>query len=231
MSRNIFIIAMFWLLSLNADALQVKTVKDNQTITAKISSSELSRIYVKGDRIQATRGINGAYELIKDEREGAVFVRPTGFYVNRPFNLFVTTEHGHTWSLLLVPMNIPGQTIGIVSLSPSGVPSHWEKNTAYADLLIQLMNGMANEKQPEGFAMTPVMGKITAFPGFKMQLVSVFRGNKLQGEVWCITNCSGKNLQLHPQQFFQKNVRSIALQDETLAINGKTFLFKVICHE
>ena len=42
-----------------AYAFQTKSVKDNQTVFVRISSVEPSRIFVSGDRISKTRGMDG----------------------------------------------------------------------------------------------------------------------------------------------------------------------------
>jgi len=232
MFKQISITLILLYLNCQAFALQVKPVKDNQTISAKISTKELSRIFVSNDRIQATRGISGAYELMKDEQQGMVFIKPTAFYGNRSFNLFVTTEHGHTYNLLLIPMNIPAESIQLKPMSPTiRLAERWEKNSPYVDMLIQLMNSMVNEKRPDGYVVVPVQGKIYRFPEFTMQLVTVYKGSHLQGEIWCIKNCTKKSLYLKPNQFFQSNTRAIALEDETLAVGEETYLYKVNNHD
>ena len=232
MFKKILITFILFYLNYPAFALQVKHVKDNQTVSAKISTKELSRIFVSNDRIQATRGINGAYELMKDEQQGMVFIKPTAFYGNRPFNLFVTTEHGHTYNLLLIPMNIPAESIQLKPMSPTiRLAERWEKNSPYVDMLIQLMNSMVNEKRPDGYAVIPVEGKTYRFPEFTMQLVTVYKGNHLQGEIWCIKNCTKKSLYLKPNQFFQSNTRAIALESEKLTAGEETYLYKVNNHD
>lgn len=222
---------MLLLLSGTSFAVQIKPVKNNQSVSAKISSSELSRIFVINDRIQATRGINGAYDIIKDEKQGMIFIKPSPYFANRPFNLFVTTEQGRTYNLLLMPMKIPAATIELKPLTPSiKLADHWERNSPYVETLIQLMNGMVNDKQPDGYVVIPVEGKISRFPSFTMQLVTVYRGNNLQGEIWRIKSCVRKTVSIKPNEFFQRNTRAIALQDETLSSGSETYLYKVNDH-
>lgn len=231
MPRLISMIVVYSFLVGQGYALQVKPVKDDQSVSAKISSKELSRIFVKGDRIQATRGINGTYELIKDEKQGMVFVKPTPYFANRPFNLFITTENGHTYNLLLVPMDIPAENIQLRPLSPSiKLAEHWEKNSPYVEKLIQLMNSMVNQEEPDGYAIIPVKGKVIKYPDVTMQAIMVYRGSQLQGEIWCIKNCTRKTIHLKPNQFFQKYTRAIALEDETLGSGDETYLYKVNSH-
>ena len=214
-------------------ALQIKAIKDNQTVSAKISAKELTRIFVSGDRIQSTRGVNGAYELIKDEKLGAVFIKSAPFYLHKPFNLFVTTELGHTYNLLLTPMDIPAENIELKPLSPSMiVASRWERNSPYLETLIRLMNNMANEIKPEGYAVIDLPNiKPKRLPsGLTMQLVTIYRGSHLQGEIWRLKNTCRNTLYLKPREFFQDNVRAISLENETLRCFEETYLYRVVDH-
>ncbi|HZW61148.1 MAG TPA: type-F conjugative transfer system secretin TraK [Candidatus Babeliales bacterium] len=215
-------------------ALQIKAIKDNQTVSAKISAKELTRIFVSGDRIQSTRGVNGAYELIKDEKLGAVFIKSSPFYLHKPFNLFVTTELGHTYNLLLTPMDIPAENIELKPLSPSMiVASRWERNLPYLETLIRLMNNMVNEIKPEGYAVIDLPNiKPKGLPsGLTMQLVTIYRGGHLQGEIWRLKNTCRNTLYLKPREFFQDNVRAISLESETLRCLEETYLYRVVDHD
>jgi type-F conjugative transfer system secretin TraK len=217
-----------------ANALQVKAVRDNQTVSAKISAKELSRIFVSGDRIQSTRGVNGAYEITKDEKLGVVFVKPTPFYLHQFFNLFITTEFGHTYNLLLTPMDIPAENIELKPLSLSvQIANRWERNLPYVETLIHLMSNMANEDKPEGYAVID-LGQVKTrklFLGLTMQLVTLYRGSHLQGEIWRLKNESQRTLYLKPREFFQGNIRAISLADEQLNSGDETYLYRVVDHD
>lgn len=215
-------------------ALQVKQIKDNQTLFAKISSKELTRIFVKNDRIQSVRGIDGAYQLTKDEIQGAVFIKPSLFYQHRAFNLFIGTEQGHSYTLLLSPIDIPAENIELKSLSPSKIlAERWEKNSPYSDIIIQLMHAMENSENPEGYAVIP-LGKVKPKrldSGLTMQLVTFYQGARLQGEIWLIKNTCCRTAHLSPRNFYQDNVRAISLKDENLDKNEETYLYKVVDHD
>ena len=231
MLNKIMVLSGCLILSLPSYAVQVRPAKDNQTISAKISAKELSRIFVTGDRIQATRGINGAYEIIKDDKQGMIFIKPSPYYASRPFNLFITTEIGRTYNLLLVPTDIPAETIEIKPKSPAiKIASKWEKNSPYVDKLIQLINAMVNELEPEGYAVSEVTTNPIRVKDISMQLVSVYRGSHLQGEVWCIKNISRHTIYLSPNQFFDKHVRAVALEREMLSCGDEVYLYKVGDH-
>lgn len=231
MLNKIIVLSGCLILSFPAYALQVRQAKDNQTISAKISAKELSRIFVTSDRIQATRGINGAYEIIKDDTQGMIFIKPSPYYANRPFNLFITTEIGRTYNLLLVPTDIPAETIEIKPKSPAiKIASKWEKNAPYVDKLIQLINAMVNEVEPQGYAVSEAATKPIKVKDISMELIAVYRGSQLQGEIWCIKNISRNTIHLSPSQFFDKTVRAIALEADMLPCGDEVYLYKVSDH-
>jgi hypothetical protein len=78
----------------NVFALQIKSVVDNETTTAKISSTDVTRIFVQGDRIRSVKGLKGAYTRENDEKNGEVYSQPSGYYEDRAFNILVSTEYG-----------------------------------------------------------------------------------------------------------------------------------------
>lgn len=217
----------------NSFALQIKAVKDNQTISAKVSVKELTRIFVNNDRIQSTHGISGAYELTKDEKRGAIFIKPSPFYLHKPFNLFITTELGHTYNLLLMPLDIPAENIELKPLSPSKIAaSRWEQSSPYIEKMIHLMKIMGNEMNPEGYAVIdfPKTTPKKLSSGLTMQIVKKYIGHRLQGEVWKLKNSCRNTLYLHPEEFYQSHVRSISIVNETLHCNEETYLYQVVDH-
>lgn len=215
-------------------ALQIKPIKDNQTVFAKISSNELTRIFVQNDRIQSVRGIEGAYQITKDETEGVIFIKPSYLYQNHAFNVFVSTEQHHNYGLLLSPMNIPAENIELKSLSPSKkLAERWEKNSPYSDILISLMKAMEADEHPEGYAVIGV-GKCkakTVMPGLTIQLVRLYQGAKLQGEIWLVKNTCNRLMHLSSDIFYQDNVRAISLVDDNLDHNESTYLYRIVGHE
>ena len=224
----IFILATFFS---GAYALQLKSVKDNEAVLAKISSKDLSQIFVLNDRILNTRGINGAYELIKDEQQGVIFIKPSMAYQHKAFNIFLSTEQGHSYNLLLTPMDIPAENIELKPLSPANVQAdRWERNSPYLETLIQLINNMENDLYPEGYAVIDInkckANKITS--NVTAELVTLYRGHHLQGEIWLIKNKGSETANLKLHNFFKNGIRAVAIEDEVLAGGDETYVYKVV---
>src|SRR5580698_6090902 len=92
-----------------ANALQVKSAKDNETLFFKISEKEYSRIFVTSDRIVSVKGRNNFYEIKEFKGkydDGVLYIRPSPFYQRKPFSIFISTEQGHHFTLFLASMNV-----------------------------------------------------------------------------------------------------------------------------
>jgi len=215
-------------------ALQVKSIKDNRSVLVKIAAKEQSRIFVYQDRISSVRGLDGAYDLKKDEKLGDIYIQPTAYYQNKAFNLFITTEQGHTYNILATPLNIPSETIELKPISPSHlIASRWEKNSPYSQTIINLINSMANETNPDGYAVIN-LGKVKPkklSDCLTMRLLTLYRGDKLQGEIWLVKNEGRIFTHIRPRDFYQDNVLGASIQNEELSVHAETLLYRVVSNE
>jgi len=211
-------------------ALQMHAINDNQTVLTKISEKQPSRIFVVGDRIVKVHGIEGNYDLNKDENSGEIFIRPIQ---HKPFNLFITTELGHNYNLLFEPTDAPAESIELKPLSPSMKKAeHWEKNSPYVQTLINLMQSMTNNEEPEGYAVID-LGEHKAKKlrsGLTMKLQTIYRGNHLEGEIWELNNPTRSIVYVHPKDFYQSNLRAAAIEDEVLHCGDETILYRAVDH-
>ena len=103
--RNCFLVLFCFYLCTPVFALQIKGVVDNETTVAKISSVDVTRIFVQGDRINSVKGLKGAYTRENDEKNGEVYLQPTSFYQDRAFTILIQTEAGRHFTLLLNPIH------------------------------------------------------------------------------------------------------------------------------
>lgn len=216
-----------------ADASQEKLATDHQTIAAKISAKELTHVFVEGDRIYQVRGLDGAYELQKDENNGSIYVRPTTYFQHQSFNIFLTTEQGHVYPLLLTPVDVPAVSIQLRPTQAGKVKAEqWETQSSYEKILTELITAMATNHRPDGYAVVS-LEKLMGSPrqGLQVTLQQQYRGNRLKGEVLRITNTGQSFIELREGQFYTAGIRAIALLRPGLAPNQTTFLYRVLSHD
>jgi len=131
------------MISISAFGMQVHEVEDNAEVSGVISSSEISRVFVEGDRIHEVKGVKGKYILNKDEKKGDIFIRPS---ISETIQLYIITEKNRTYQLILKTAEIEAQTI---MLSPSVREARTKSehlSIIYENEIIQFMkNGLTSE--------------------------------------------------------------------------------------
>ena len=228
---NLFIIGM--LFSVQIFALQIKGVVDNETVSAKISSLDLTRIIVQGDRIKAFKGISGAYTRENDKQNGEVYIQPTVFYQSMPFTVLVETEQGRHFTLLLKPMSVPGGTLMLV---PKGVgkqqAARFEQASDYELTISHLIRAMATSFMPEGYTVNQVDSKKVYAIGniARIRLKTVYQGLNYQGQIYELTNTQSVSITLDEREFFKPGTRAISLENIVVAPHCKIKVLRVVSY-
>lgn len=231
--RNFFLAVLIFSLINSSWALQIKNVVDNETTTAKISSIDVTRIFVQGDRIQSVKGLKGAYTRENDEKNGEIYLQPSALYQNRAFTILIETERGRHFTLLLNPTSSPSETLMLV---PHGVGQesalHFEEALAYELTMNRLIKAMKNGLIPEGYRIHQVSHKKTyQFErGLKAQLKTIYEGFHFRGEVYEIKNSQIQPITLDERQFYKIGTRAISLDATVIKPNEKLNLYRVVNH-
>lgn len=214
-------------------ALQTVVIGDNQTKNITISTHELSRIFVKGDRILNVRGVEGAYILTKDAVQGQIFIKPTLPYQTRPFNLFIGTEQGRNYNLFVIATGAPGQDIELKPSTPSKEATLWERTSDYSQVLTKLITSMISgeDSVPTGYSIVypdKKKNKLVKYDNFTIKLQKQYRGTKMYGEAFLIQNIRNYPVNLTEKMFYQEGTRAITLLNTALPAKGQTMLFRVM---
>lgn len=214
-------------------ALQTISIADNQTKTITIAANELTRIFVAGDRIQNIRGLEGAYTLTKDGAQGQVYIKPTPPYQAKPFNLFIATEKGRNFNLLVKATETTGQDVELKPLTPSKEAESWEVNSEYSQILVKLITSMVNAEIPSGYSLIYPDKKTKAlkYGNLTLQLQKKYLGKHLYGEVFLVQNNRRQPINVEEKMFYQIGVRAIALSSLTIPASGQAMLFRVVDNE
>jgi type-F conjugative transfer system secretin TraK len=227
-----FIILLLVFISLPTYAFHAVPLKDNETAKLTLSSKSLNRIFVTGDRIVETYGMEGAFKIEKDEQEGSIYLIPASHAKTQSFNLFIKTENGHNYSLYLTPAEIESKTIGIKPLSPAKIQAkRWEMNSPYAHVLLNLINDMAKGKSPEGYESIPLekenhQREQLRYP-LASELMSIYRGEHLEGQVWRVINKGNKTIYLNPKNFHDESFLAASFDKKIIKQNETTTLYWV----
>lgn len=242
--RKYYFFVLFFLFELLLEpscfALQTVSIADNQTRNITVSAHELSRIFVEGDRIQNVRGLEGAYILTKDIVQGQIYIKPTSPYQAKAFNLFITTEQGRNYNLVVTASAVSGQDIELKPSTPGKEVELWEKNTEYSQVLVKLITGMINDEVPSGYLVVypdrkakraKEVKKAIKHNKLTISLQKRYLGKYLSGEVFLVQNKSNDSVNLNEAMFSQTGARAIAFLPSVLPAKGQTMLFRVTSNE
>jgi len=130
-------------------ALQVVDARDGETVLAKVSRKEVTRISVDRGRIRKVTGNAGEFVLEKDDEKGQVFIRPVSPDSTKPINLFVSTERS-TIGLLLQPVDTPSDAIVIREAGDAASgPARIERSGRHVRTMKNLLLAMAEDALPD----------------------------------------------------------------------------------
>lgn len=216
------------------NAAQVKVIRENQTVNANISSVDVTRIFVAGDRIKSIRGIKGAYTRENDEANGEVYIRPTASYQNRAFTVLITTENDRHFTLLLNPLAVPSDTIMVLFKDKASLEkaAKVEKASPYEKSLIELAKSMVAGVQPEGYSTQHVISKQfyrLNQTGY-FNLIRIYKGAYYQGEVFKFTNRGASTFELDERSFYSDGTRLVAIESNLVPAHASTLVYRIRDH-
>jgi type-F conjugative transfer system secretin TraK len=221
------------LLTTQVFALQIKGVVDNETVSAKISSLDITRIIVQGDRIKNFKGISGVYTRENDKDNGEVYIQPTPNFQSTPFTVLVETEQGRHYTLFLTPIAVPGGTLMLV---PKGVGKYeaarFEQASDYELTISHLIRAMSTGAMPEGYVINEVdSNKVFAIGNIAtLRLKTIYQGLNFQGQIFELTNTQSRPITLNEREFYKVGTRAISLQSITVSPHSKIKVLRVVSH-
>ncbi len=215
-------------MSLSVHALQqIQIDTPGEQISVNISTKTLTRIAIAGDRINKIISDNSQFITETDADSGAVFIRAQE---KEAFSMFLSTEAGHTYHLLLTPNDVEADNIEIIPhASNQAQADDWAKRTPYESTVTQLMQSMAKRRPLMGYQIwlddkmpAPFFGN-----SLKATPLAVYQGKYLQGIVFTFTNTGKQSIALSPDLLTHMDILAVAFVDETLASKQSTTAYQV----
>ena len=206
---------------------QVKSLTENETVKGNISNTDLNRISVEGDRIAQVFGSSGHFTMETDETHGQIFIRPVG--EGRQLSLTIITESGLTQDILLIPSNIPSQSIVLKPAKRNAEQAkHWETSQPYVQTITSLMQAMVQGKEVPGFNLRVNEQSLNMWNDLHVKQLQIFEGSQLKGVTYELKNNGDKALGLQEKQFlFDRDIVAISLERFNLAPGGRAYLWVI----
>lgn len=223
--RLVMLLSMIMVMPVHA--VQIVQSFDDESIQARISSKETSRITLVGDRIKQYFAAQGRFHVEQDVDKGDLYITPTVAYQDKPINLFITSEVGKTVSLELTPVEQPSETIAIkLSSEDKAVARNWEQSNEYTQSLINLIKAMRQGDVPKGYQLEAVDQELKGY-----RVISEYRGSQFKGQVIEVDNNTKETKSISRYSFAHLNPLAIAIENASINPNESTRVFVVTSHE
>jgi len=232
-----------------AHALQIVEAQDGQSVLAKLSRKEVTRIAFETGRVRKVTGSVGEFLLEKDDERGQIFVRPTDPNSTKPINLFLTSDRG-TVALLLQPVDTPSDSIVIREPRGSRVPgtsgtsgtsgalgsvsgeggmaaTRIQAGGRHVRTLKNLLLALAQDALPEDMDATEIARDITLWPGTRMTLQRILLGTGIVGEKYLLTNVGNATLEVAESALYKTGVMAVSVERAVLMPGEATNLFVI----
>ncbi|MCF6808563.1 type-F conjugative transfer system secretin TraK [Thiotrichales bacterium 19S9-12] len=202
---------------------------DNSTVSFKASITNINRLFVKHDKIIKHVAPEGTFIFDKAlSKDGSLYFKPV--YSQKPFTLFFSTQKGHHFSALVMPVSDIGQTIQMIANNITEKDARWEKNTGYLKLLQKMVRSMIKGEQSEGIRSQEVTDskEFVGYPGTSMKLIKVYESAKLSGFIYEIKNQSEHHVSLPERKFWREGVRAVSLSKQILFKDQVGFVYTIV---
>lgn len=237
MKRSVMAIGMGCVFLMNANAAQVKVVKNYDDIQVTASIKEPNNIMLEGDRIQQMKApgntlvdaCNGKQNCkLIDDSTGMLTFLPSPLYQTRAFTINLLTENGFFYNVRVEPKPVPSQTIILKAYQKPVIRAHAPNTSGYEKVMVHFLKALVNGYVPEGFAQT-IPSKAPIYKAARTQIKRLLtvNGNRMCGEIFELTNLTNKPLDVKESWFNWPGTKGIALGKVHLAPFEKTRLYRI----
>ena len=197
-----------------ANAAQFIDVSEGAEISATVSLNELNRIRVEGGKIDGIRITKGILEYSRDEKSGDIFINLLR-RSRKPVNVFITSNSGSTFKLLLIPKDIPAEQIFLIErVAKNGIQIF----NNYQDQLTNFYKTLYTGIAPKDYKVSN-HNSSNNVGDFKIVLKSSYvpsKPNNFRGDIYEVKNKSKIIQILNPQNFYRDGMRAIKFDSYVL---------------
>lgn len=220
------ILLILLLIPAMSNAAQIVKVTEGNPPFVQVSSEDLNHIILPEAVDKAYTSTEKPVDVTVEGKH--VFVKLLDHIYHKPIEVFFVGDE--TYSLILVPVHIPAETIIVTNtFADKKKALSWEREYPYEETIKKLISGMATDKVPDGYSVVEVNQEIkTQNQDRKLFLKKRYAGAELAGEVYFITNMTASTFQVDEKDFFAKQVIAIASEENSLTAfaSGNIFIIR-----
>lgn len=199
------------------------TVKGDQVLL-QVSSTQMSRVHIQGERIATVRTLQGNDEvdllIERDETTGDVYVGFNGETAGQTFSAFLTTESGKTVQATFHPVEDTAKTFELRlegTLSATSPAAIQFKRNGYPETMAAFVKLMFNPERPDGVVCRQGKAQPTQTANFRVWTVERCDAEGISGTVLHFKNTSTVPQSLSADGFLVRQVLAVGITDELLS--------------
>jgi hypothetical protein len=216
-----------------ASAKSIYEAQNGDTINATISSTDLTRIEVSGQKIiKNFSSANVSKRITKPL--GQIYLVPN---INTTFNLYVVSDTGNTYNLHLTPSkNETGDSIIIKPIADSmefkksrSLVGMQQANTSpyvrNINYLLQVM--YLNKDDSSQYDVADINQAIITYDNLDSVLLRKYSNDNLAGYILLLKNTSKSKMLLTEAEFYSPHTLAVAIENPNLLVNDFTRVFLI----
>lgn len=214
----VLILAILTVSAQTAQALQVLSPAEGESVFVNISKKELNMIQFPFNGIRAYTSSRAIEVVVRDRQ---VLVTMTEKGETKPQEVFFSTPYG-TYLLMLVPKDVPAETIMMrIDKADTAEADDWERDNDYVKRLKDLIKALHMGSPPNGYALNTDKVNASRWECIEQTRVLAMTGANLVGEVYDLVNHGTAPVRLSESEFYDKGVLAVSLSSQDLHIGAK----------
>lgn len=211
-------------------AAKVYPLNEKEKIKAPISLKELNRIRVEGDRISQVFGGEGLLEIETEDQQGQIYIRPSLRVGQETLSISLVLESGATQDMMLLPQDIPSETILIQSPNGSSEAKKKPKKPAekLIDRIIHFIKEIGKREHINSYERKEVHMVFPIKPGIQATKCAQYQGDGFVAEEWIVENKKEKEISIKEKDLAKtKDIKAVSLESQNLPAGGRTYAFVI----
>lgn len=217
---------------------RAKPVYEGITLFERVSRDELNRLHVVDGRIKMMHFKTQELEVVKDEDSGQAFFTPK---TDKTISLFITTQAGTTFTLVLQPVpKMPAANVMVQEMpTPTAADASAQVRTSspgatpmasmsYEQAISTLIYAAATNQVLPGVSEQAVNQAIPLWEQATFFHVRSLQSSGLQLGEYRLTNTSKQPMRLVEQELYKPGVLAVAVEQHLLAPGESTPVFVVL---
>ncbi|MEQ1601336.1 MAG: type-F conjugative transfer system secretin TraK [Methylophilaceae bacterium] len=228
LTKNLFSVSLLLLISQHAHALQLLDGVEGKTLFVKVSMRDLNSIAIEGGKVRLIKAADDSMLTgSADALTGQALIKPL---VKDPFGIFVFSQSGKRYSLVLQPQDIPVESI--VIREPLALPSvsknnRVDKSSSYEVQIKTMIQTLAGNGAALGLEEHKTWKEIRLWQGSSFALERSLSSQSLIGEQYKLINNSNQAMVISEQEFYVQGVLAVAVTDISIAPGNSSVVYVV----